>query len=91
MTRCLYDSKHSTNVRDEIISAFSTGSERVVVDVDARTRDAQLIIRELVEDSPSMAAFSSVRSAMHKDGIFFVVKVPASPTPEIMSRASWVF
>ena len=39
------------------------------------SRDAQMRIRDMLEDTPSMTAFSSDRSALRKDGIFFGVRV----------------
>lgn len=63
---------------------------RVVVGIVARGEGAQLLIRELVEDSPSLAAFSTARSALRKDGLFFVVALAGPLTPELHSRASLV-
>lgn len=40
--------------------------------VDAQ---AQLKIRELLEDTPSMVAFSTARSALQKRGLLFLVEV----------------
>jgi hypothetical protein len=52
--------------------------------------ESQLLIRELVEDSPSMTAFSTAKSALLKQGLFFVVAVDGPLTPELASRASLV-
>lgn len=38
---------------------------------------AQLKLRELLEDTPSMVAFSTARSALQKQGLLFLVEVPA--------------
>ncbi len=64
----------------------------MVVEIEAASTDAQLLIRELVEDSPSMTAFSTHRSALQKTGLFFVVLVKGGTrlTPELASRASLV-
>lgn len=44
---------------------------------------AQLKIRELLEDTPSMVAFSTARSALQKQGLLFLVEVGGvgCPTP----------
>ena len=50
-------------------------------------------IRELVEDTPSMVAFSTARSALYKEGLLFVIEVEGGTealTPELRSRASVV-
>jgi hypothetical protein len=54
----------------------------------ATTGDAQLRIREMLEDSPSMVACSTARSALQKRGLFFAVHVDGHVTPELRSRAS---
>ena len=60
-------------------------------EIEAASTDAQLLIRELVEDSPSMTAFSTARSALKKSGLFFVVLLDGCPlTPELASRASLI-
>ena len=62
-----------------------------MVEVLVRSLDGQLLIREMVEDSPSMAAFSTQRSALRKDGLFFVIDLADTPlSPELASRASLV-
>jgi len=64
---------------------------RVVVELECGDSvESQLLIREIVEDSPSMTAFSTVRSALHKAGLFFVVTLDGALTPELASRASLV-
>ena len=144
MTRSLYDSNQTSNLRDDIIRATKVivhsfilcslwahchahacslafeipsksthrllncnaaatntnddgdcaqrGNGSVVVEIEAASTDAQLLIRELVEDSPSMTAFSTTRSALKKSGLFFVILVAAGCplTPELASRASVV-
>jgi hypothetical protein len=49
-----------------------------------------MMIREIIEDNPSMTAFSSERSALYKEGLLFCVYVKGDITPEIASRASLV-
>ena len=90
MTRSLYDSRATRNLRDDIIAASRGGAGRAVVEILAATPDSQLLIRELVEDSPSMTAFSTARSALYKRGLFFVIVVEGRLTPELASRASVV-
>jgi hypothetical protein len=94
MTRSLYDSRHTRNLRDDIIAAAKPGNGfggRVVVEIlCGASTDSQLLIRELVEDSPSMTAFSTAKSALYKHGLFFVIHVAGALTPELASRASVV-
>lgn len=61
---------------------------RVVVELRAETAEGQLRVREMLEDSPSMVACSTTRSALHKHGLFFAVLVDTHVTPELRSRAS---
>lgn len=44
----------------------------------------------MLEDTPSMIAFSTARSALQKRGLFFAVLVGQDITPELTSRASIV-
>lgn len=43
-----------------------------------------------MEDTPSMVAFSTARSALQKEGLLFVVEVGEVLSPELRSRASLV-
>ena len=98
MARTLYDKQGAPNLRDDILrlkgcsSAFeaSRGAAEVCVEVHASCREAQLCIREMAEDTPSMTAFSSKRSVLRKDGIVFVISCATPITPELLSRASYV-
>jgi len=94
MARSLYDARTTRNLRDDIIAATHPrkGFEgRVVVEILCHcSADSQLLIRELVEDSPSMAAFSTTKSALQKRGLFFVIHVSGELTSELASRASVV-
>ena len=57
----------------------------------ALSLSAQLKIRELVEDTPSMVAFSTARSALQKEGLLFLIEVEEGKlSPELRSRASLV-
>lgn len=62
----------------------------VGVEIEAKTMDSQIKIRELTEDTPSMVAFSTYRSALRKKGLFFVIYFDEVLTPELNSRASLV-
>jgi hypothetical protein len=89
MMRSLYDPVDTPNLRDDI-RHFGKGAF-VVVELLCRDIDDQLCIREMIEDTPSMTAFSSDRSAMYKEGLFFLVHVNGDYiTPEIQSRASLI-
>ncbi|KAG5187859.1 hypothetical protein JKP88DRAFT_306280 [Tribonema minus] len=80
--------------------ATAAAAAVVVIEVAARGADAQLRLRELVEDTPSMAAFSSARSATSKAHLLFCVCIGGSGgsggggggalSPELASRASLV-
>ena len=88
MMRSLYDSRETPNLRDDILN-FGDGAN-VVIELECPNRDAQLQIREMIEDSPSMTAFSSKKSALYKDGLFFFVYCQDEITKEVESRASLV-
>ena len=59
---------------------------------EAVQQDVSSCLGELLEDTPSMTAFSSERSALSKELLLFVVHVGGSCeiTPELRSRASLV-
>lgn len=88
MMRSLYDSTKTYNLRDDILRQ-GLGSY-CAVELICRNEDAQLCIREMIEDSPSMTAFSSCRSALGKAGLLFGVHVVGTISPQIRSRASLV-
>ncbi|KAL7538290.1 hypothetical protein ACHAXR_008440 [Thalassiosira sp. AJA248-18] len=92
MMKSLYDSSDTPNLRDDILQILhSNGDEgvaSVAVELVCQTTDAQLQIREIIEDTPSMTAFSTEKSALKKDGLLFGVFVDGEITPEIESRAS---
>jgi len=99
MMKSLYDPSDTPNLRDDILQILHNANSReqgssvsisVAVELACPTTDAQLQIREIIEDTPSMTAFSTERSAMHKDGLLFGVFVDGDITPEIESRASLV-
>jgi hypothetical protein len=89
MMKSLYDPFDTPNLRDDI---RRLGAETdVVVELRCRDGDSQLSIREMIEDTPSMAAYSSDRSALHKEGLLFLVHIDYDViTPEILSRASLI-
>ena len=52
---------------------------------------AELQIREMVEDSPSLVAHSVHKRILHKEGLLFIVRVGSTGgTPELRSRSSLV-
>ncbi len=87
MMKSLYDPSDTPNLRDDILK-FGRGAF-VAVELQCHS-NAQLCIREIIEDSPSMTAFSTSRSALYKDGLFFGVYVDGDITPEVRSRASLI-
>jgi hypothetical protein len=89
MMKSLYDPVETPNLRDDI-RRLGKG-KTVVVELLCRDVASQLCIREMIEDTPSMAAYSSDRSALHKEGLLFLVRITGSAiTPEIRSRASLI-
>ncbi|KAL7545415.1 hypothetical protein ACHAWF_008762 [Thalassiosira exigua] len=88
--KSLYDDRDTPNLRDDILQLLHNGGTYVAVELLCWTADAQLQIREIVEDTPSMTAFSTERSALRKEGLLFMVFVEGDISPEIESRASLV-
>lgn len=86
MMKSLYDPSDTPNLRDDILK-FGRGAN-VAVQLQCPSKDAQLCIREIIEDSPSMTAFSTAKSALYKEGLLFAVHVQGEITPEVRSRAS---
>jgi hypothetical protein len=86
MMKSLYDPTHTPNLRDDILK-LGRGAH-VAVELKCHSRDSQLCIREIIEDSPSMTAFSTSKSALYKSGLLFAVYVNGDITPEVLSRAS---
>jgi len=89
MMRSLYDPTDTPNLRDDILRRCRSGTG-VVVELLCATVNTQLQIREIIEDTPSMTAFSSEKSALRKEGLLFGVWVKGDMTPEVRSRASLV-
>lgn len=88
MIRSLYDPKETPNLRDDILK-FGRGTF-VATELRCPSEDSQLCIREMIEDSPSMTAFSSTKSALYKSGLLFAIYVEGGITPEVLSRVSIV-
>lgn len=89
--KSLYDSSDTPNLRDDIIDMTRGNADALVaIELMCNNTDAQMQIREIIEDTPSMTAFSTERSALCKDGLFFGIYVNGPVTPEIKSRASLV-
>jgi hypothetical protein len=86
MMKSLYDPKDTPNLRDDILK-IGRGA-LVAVELNCPSTDSQLRIREMIEDSPSMTAFSTSRSALYKEGLLFFIHVTGTITPEVKSRAS---
>lgn len=90
MMRSLYDPASTPNLRDDI-KRLGKGVF-VVIELICPDVKSQLCIREVIEDTPSVAAFSSDRSALYKEGLFFLVHLMGNCiTPELKSRASWIY
>ena len=89
MMKSLYDPHDTPNLRDDIFH-FGRGAN-VAVELLCPSTDAQLCIREMIEDTPSMTAFSTNQSALYKAGLLFAVYVAGDITPEVYSRASLVW
>ena len=93
MNKSLYDARDERSLRDEILD-IKARVPRAAVELLAPNTQAELQIREMVEDSPSLVAHSVHKRILHKDGLLFVVRVgandPAAITPELISRASIV-
>ena len=87
LIKSLYDD--TPNLRSDILTAQQKNSF-VVIEVTCPTLDDQLLMRELLEDSPSRTAFSTAQSALYKEGLLFLVHTPDEISPEIQSRASFV-
>lgn len=87
MTKSLYDPSDTPNLRDDILK-FGQGAF-VAIELLCKTSDAQACVREIIEDTPSMTAFSTEKSALKKKGLFFCVHTHTI-TPEIKSRASLI-
>ena len=88
MIKSLYDPREMPNLRDDILK-FGPDA-LVATEIICPTKDSQLCIREMIEDSPSMTAFSSAKSALYKTGLLFAIHINGEVTPEIMSRVSIV-
>lgn len=95
MMKSLYDENGTPNLRDDIIQILHEhkGDSQlfVAIEIKCSTSDAQLQIREIIEDTPSRTAFSTEQSALHKGGLLFGVYIQEGViTPEIQSRASLI-
>ena len=92
MSRAMYDSpKEVRSLRDEILDLLDGGAPRVAVEILARSSHEQLLIREMVEDSPSVDAQTCHKRILHKEGLLFVVRVgDGDISPPLLSRASIV-
>lgn len=88
MMKSLYDPNDTPNLRDDILK-FGRGAN-VAIEIECPSTDDQLCIREIIEDSPSMTAFSTAKSALFKEGLLFAVHVCGEITPEVRSRASFI-
>jgi len=86
--KSLYDPTDTRNLRDDILK-FGKGAQ-AVVELVCPTFDAQLCIREMIEDTPSQTAFSSEKSALYKTGLLFVVATETEVSTEVKSRASLI-
>jgi len=99
MMKSLYDPRDTPNLRDDILKLGggrrSTGglgsSTLCATSLLCSNTDDQVCLREMLEDSPSMTAFSSDKSALYKSGLLFAVYIGGDEiTPELLSRASLI-
>ncbi len=74
MNRALYDRRDERSLRDELLDAREQHAH-AAVELLAPDAQAQLLIREMVEDSPSVVAHSVHRRILTKAGLLFVVRV----------------
>lgn len=88
MMKSLYDPSDLPNLKDDIMK-FGKGAF-VVIQLLCADVDDQLCIREIIEDSPSMSAFSSEKSALYKEGLLLCIHVNGVISPEVQSRASLI-
>jgi hypothetical protein len=93
MNRSLYDPRETRSLRDELLDLKETHT-RVAAELLCPTRESELLVREMVEDSPSLVAHSVHKRILHKRALLFLVHVGAHTvediTPELVSRASVV-
>lgn len=90
MMKSLYDPTGTPNLRDDILKMCRRRGALCAVELICTDANAQLCIREMIEDSPSMTAFSTNKSALYKEGLFFGVYIQGEITPEVRSRASLI-
>ena len=94
MMKSLYDPRDTPNLRDDILKLGGgrrTTGTLVATEILCANTDAQLCIREMLEDTPSMTAFSSDRSALYKSGLLFAVHIEGCDiSPQLQSRASLI-
>jgi len=88
MMKSLYDPNDTPNLRDDILK-YGHGAF-VAVELRCSNDDAQMCCREILEDQPSMTAFSTESSSLKKAGLFFGVSVDGDITPELFSRSSLI-
>ena len=74
MNRCLYDACDARSLRDEILD-LKDEADLVVIELMAHDAAAQLLIREMIEDSPSTVAHSVHKRILFKAGLLFVVRL----------------
>ncbi|KAL1528710.1 hypothetical protein AB1Y20_010044 [Prymnesium parvum] len=89
MNRALYDPCDARSLRDEILD-LQAKVGFIVVEFLASDAQAQLLIREMIEDSPSSVAHSVHKRILYKTGLLFIVRLghAHSASPELVSRAS---
>jgi hypothetical protein len=91
VARTLYEHSSTWNLRDAIATARTAAAAAaaaeplpvVVIEMSAHGSEQELRLRELVEDSPSMAPCSTARSATGKAGLLFCVWVGGARAAEL--------
>jgi hypothetical protein len=70
MMKSLYNPNDTPNLRDDILYILRLGRGAfVAVELRCETLDSHLRIREMIEDTPSMTAFPTEKSALYKSGL----------------------
>jgi hypothetical protein len=90
MMKSLYDGKDTPNLRDDLLRAGAGKGGLVAIELVCEDADAQHCVREMIEGTPSMTAFSTEKSALQKAGLLFGVFVNGEITPEVASRATLI-
>jgi len=79
----------STDAQMAIREVSNTLSEHAfVLCLNSNMNVIFLTVLKIIEDTPSMTAFSTSKSALYKSGLFFAISITGEISPEVRSRAS---